>query len=86
VSPFLRRNRQVAEPAAPPAEPGAAPVAEASEQSAEDVSPLVDRLRRLEWPSPPEDVRERCLDQVMARAREQVEDEGRTGDASPDAA
>lgn len=30
-------------------------------------SPLAQRLRSLDWPHPPEDVRERCLNEIMRR-------------------
>ena len=33
-------------------------------------SELARRLRRLDWPSAPEDVRERCLNEIMSRVEE----------------
>ena len=43
-------------------------------------SPLVDRLRRLEWPTAPEEVKERCLAEILSRVGQpqpaEVGDEG----------
>lgn len=38
-----------------------------------DRSPLAERLRTMEWPAPTDDVRERCLREIMSRV----------GDADP---
>jgi hypothetical protein len=36
----------------------------------EEDSPLVQRLQKLEWPSPPPEVKERCLAEIMERVEQ----------------
>jgi hypothetical protein len=49
---------------AAPAPPSGAPGDELEE------SPLAQRLQQLDWPAPPPEVKERCLEQIMARVEQ----------------
>ena len=71
------------------AEPAPAGGTVASEHDEDDLdavtAPLADRLRRLEWPSPPDDVRDRCLREILARiGTEGPQDDGDPGPARAD--
>jgi hypothetical protein len=62
------------------AEPPAAPTTAdrpAGDRDPED-SQLTERLRRLDWPSPDPDVRERCFERILERV-----EEGAGSDAPP---
>jgi hypothetical protein len=47
----------------------------AGEEPADGLSPLVDRLARLQWPEASDEVRDRCLHEVMSRVRETGDDQ-----------
>jgi hypothetical protein len=68
---FRRKNRGEPAPSEgaslPDAASEAAEPAASGESDGEKASVLVDRLRHMDWPSPPEEVRERCLEQIMQR-------------------
>src|SRR5205823_12195950 len=75
VVPLFRRGRPRRGAAEP--EDGARAVPEVSESVEGDDelegSELARRLRRLEWPHPPEDVRDRCLEEIMKRVEQGVD-------------
>jgi hypothetical protein len=53
-------------------------MADARDDDAErELSPLAERLRTMHWPTPTDEVRERCLREIMSRVGE--EDDGRGG-------
>lgn len=67
---FLRRWR--GEPAEPEQDPELPrPDAQSgAEAQPEATSPLADRLAHMEWPSAPDDVKERCLREILERVAE----------------
>lgn len=86
---WFSRKRQPA-PAEPQAEPAGVSVTAAGPQEhdadPEEHSPLADRLRTMDWPKPPEEVRERCLEQILARVgdpEDKAPADGPNGDEKP---
>ena len=64
---FFRRKRTVhAEPGPHDASPAGEPTA-AVDDVAEPLSPIAERLQNLDWPTPPDEVRQRCLEEIMSR-------------------
>jgi hypothetical protein len=83
VPSFFRRKRE--QPAAPePVEPVQPPPPAAGADSDES-SPLAARLRTMDWPAAPDDVRERCLREILNRVGDpEPEDEQRDADSGAD--
>lgn len=63
---FFRRKRAAGPEPTPEDQAPAADAARARTPD-DDVSPLADRLRTMDWPTPSDEVRERCLREIMSR-------------------
>jgi hypothetical protein len=49
----------------------ATPLPRQTDGDPEEASPLAERLRHMDWPTPPDEVRERCLREIMSRVAAQ---------------